>query len=178
MNSSGTRLVATVGLVTIAVLLSRTDAPAKPFKGGVCELFRELPSWRDKLVSVRGVYHNGLRQRCSATCAAWPWPSSLWLTGDGGESGLTLLKALQTAELEANRGTRVEVWVTGVGRLRTMAQRSPAGSCDAIGSRLYGYGHLGAWPAELDIVRFEQVELKYDATSPFDYTDYTHRLFE
>ena len=178
MIASGTRLVATAGLLAVAVLLSRSDAPAQPFRGGVCELFRDLPSWRDKLVCVRGIYFNGLQQRCSASCAAWSWPSSLWLTGDGGESGRALLKALQNAEREAKRGSGEEVWVTGVGRLRTTARRSPAGPCDAIGSGLYGYGHLGAWPAALDIVRFEDVQLRYDAASPFDYTDYTHRLFK
>jgi hypothetical protein len=32
------------------------------------------------------------------------------------------VKALQCAELEANRGNRLEVWVTGIGRLRTVAR--------------------------------------------------------
>jgi hypothetical protein len=178
MVASGTRLMMTVGLVSMAVLLSRGDAPTGPFRGGVCELLRDLPSWRDRLVCVRGVYYNGLQQRCPDSCAAWPWPSSLSLVGDGGESGRSLLKALQTAELEANSGNGVEVRVTVVGWLRTMARRSPAGPCDAVGSSLYGYGHLGAWPAELDIKRFEDIELKHDATSRYDYTNYTHRRLQ
>lgn len=178
MVACAVRLLMTIGLLSIAVFLCASDPPAGSFRGGVCELSRDFPAWRDRLVSVRGVYYNGLQQRCSASCATSPWPSSLWLVGDGGESGRSLLKAIQTAELEANRGNRVEVWVTGIGRLRTMARRSPAGPCDAVGSGLYGYGHLGAWPAELDIERFENIELKEDATSPYDYTNYTHRQWK
>jgi hypothetical protein len=172
------RLIATIGLLGVAVMLSGTDAPPGAFRGDVCELLRDLPAWRDKRVRVRGIYYNGLRQRCSASCSAWRWPSSLWLAGSGGESDLPLLKALQGAEVEASRGNRVEVWVTVVGRLRTKARRSPAGPCDVVGSRLSGYGHLGAWPAELEIERFENIEIKHDANSRYDYTGFTHRREE
>jgi hypothetical protein len=178
MVACAARLLLTIGLLSMAAFLCATDPPAGLFRGGVCELSRDFPAWRDRLVSVRGVYYNGLQQRCSASCATSPWPSSLWLVGDGGESGRVLLKAVRIAELGANRGNRVEVWVTGTGRLRTMARRSPAGPCDAIGSGLYGYGHLGAWPAELDIERFEDIQLRRDATSPYDYTNFTHRRRE
>jgi hypothetical protein len=68
--------------------------------------------------------------------------------------------------------------VTVVGWVRTMARRSAIGPCDVIGSGLYGYGHLGAWPAELDIERFEDIELKHDGTSRYDYTGFSHRRYE
>jgi hypothetical protein len=141
MLASGIRLLMAGALLSVAVLLSGSDPPTPPFRGSVCEILRDLPDWRGKLVFVRGVYYDGLQQRCSGSCADGPLPSSLWLTGGGGESERALLKAIQAAELEANRRNRVEVWVTAVGWLRTMARRSPAGPCDAVGSHLYGYGH-------------------------------------
>jgi hypothetical protein len=72
-------------------------------------------------------------------------------------------------ELEAQKGERLEIWVTAVGQLRTMAKRSPLGPCDEIGSGNYGYGRLGAWPAELVVKYFSDIEVKTNPNSPYDY---------
>ena len=38
--------------------------------------------------------------------------------------------------------------------------------------------HEGQRPAELDVERFEDVQLKQDATSPYDYTNYMNRQWK
>jgi len=63
------------------------------------------------------------------------------------------------AELEAGNGNRLEVWVTAVGTLRTMARRSSLGPYDKAASHYYGYGHLGAFPPEVGCI--DLLEQKY-----------------
>jgi hypothetical protein len=74
------------------------------------------------------------------------------------------------AELEGKQGKRFELWVTAVGQLRTMVQRSPLGPCDRIGSHSYGYGHLGACPAQLVVREFRDIEIRANPNSPYDYS--------
>ena len=76
--------------------------------------------------------------------------------------------------LEAKKGKRLEIRVTAVGQLRTTAKRSPLGPCDEIGSGDFGYGHLGAWPAELVIQHFSDIEVKANPNSPGDYGKMYH----
>jgi hypothetical protein len=78
-------------------------------------------------------------------------------------------------EVEAKKGRRLEIWVAAIGRLRTRAGQSPLGVCDREGSGLYGYGHLGAYPAELVVRYFTDIEIKVNPNSPFDYS-HIHRF--
>ena len=81
----------------------------------------------------------------------------------------------QAVELEAKNGKRLEIWVTAVGQLRTRTRRSPLGPCDKIGSGRYpGYGHLGAFPAQLVVQQFKDIEVKVNPESPYDYGHMYH----
>jgi len=148
----------------------------------VCDLSRDFTAYRDKLVAVRGVYLYGLREKCPETCAAGPWPSFVDLIGTDrkrpgqppvgfttDDSGWVQLDtAERAAEREAKQGKRVEVWVTVLGRLRANPHRSPVGPCDIVMNR--GYGHLGAYPAQLVAEGFSDIQVIPNANSPFDYS--------
>jgi hypothetical protein len=162
------RLLIVTPFLIAAIVLSDVRPPDEAARS-VCDLLRHLPDYRDKPVSVRGISFFGLRQDCKGECAIGPLPSSLWLSGTGRESWLLLYQAERAAAQAAEEGIRVEVWVTVFGWLRTMAKDSPAGPCDTVGSHTYRYGHLGAFPAELQVERFSEVEIKANPVSPYDY---------
>jgi hypothetical protein len=159
------------GLVTAVVFMWASNPLTVPVTRSVCDLSRDYAAYRDKFVAVRGVYYDGLRQTCLQKCADGPWPSFLHLVGDSGDVWDAVEKAERTVELEAKKGNRLEVWVTAVGTLRTMVRRSRLGPCDKAGSRYYGYGHLGAFPAELQVKRFIDIEVKANPSSPYDYSN-------
>jgi hypothetical protein len=92
------------------------------------------------------------------------------LTGAEGSDWSAVSHAEQTAQMEARKGKRVEVWVTAIGQLKTNAHLSPLGPCDRIGSGYSGFGHLGVAPAELVATEFRDVELKPNPTSVYDYS--------
>src|SRR5689334_13041470 len=81
----------------------------------VCDLSRDFTAHRGRLVAIRGVYFEGLRQRCPQTCATGPWPSFVDLVGSDAAADsiwADVAAAEGTAEREAKQGRRVEVWVT------------------------------------------------------------------
>ena len=158
------------GLLLILVIASSGQPRPTPPLLSVCDLSKDYGAYRDKLVAVKGVYYYGLRQTCQQTCADGPWPSFLDLVGSDNVSWAALVKAEQTAELEAKRGKRFEVWVTIVGQLETRARLSPLGPCDKKGSRYLGYGHLGVFPARLVVRYFSDIEVIENPKSPYDYS--------
>ncbi len=169
-------------VVGLLVVVSVTSG-CRPQRGQevltVCDLSKDFAAYSDKLVAVRGIYYWGLRQACPQKCAAGPWPSFLDLTGTGSAGSEAnwgaLDKAEQTAELAAKEGKRLDIWVTAVGQLRTRARRSPLGLCDKIGSGWYpGYGHLGAFPAQLVVQQFRDIQVKVNPESPYDYGPMYH----
>jgi hypothetical protein len=148
----------------------------------VCELSNDFAAYRDKVIAVRGIYYYGLRQTCPQTCTTGPWPSFLDLVGTGSRekspafvtddaNWAALINVQETVEAEAKKGKRLEIWVTAIGRLNTNARRTLLGPCDRIGSRLYGYGHLGAYPAQLVVKYFTDLEIKMNPKSPYDYSN-------
>lgn len=152
----------------------------------VCDLSRDFAAYRGKMVAVRGVYYYGLRQNCPQTCANGPWPSFLDLIGNGytppGEpaveftadepSWAALDKVQQAVERDAKQGKRVEIWVTVLGQVRASPHRSPGGPCDRVVNG--GYGHLGAFPAQLVVKRITNIEVVPSAHSPYDYSNMYH----
>gem|GEM_PF-104074 len=72
----------------------------------------------------------------------------------------------QSVDREANKGKRLEIWVTAVGQLRTLVQRSPLGPCQRIGSRRCGHGHLGGFPAGLVIKERRDIEVQANPSPP------------
>ena len=141
----------------------------------VCELSRDFTAYRNRVIAVRGVYFNGLRQRCPQTCAIGPWPSFVDLVGSdaaGAAIWAELAKAERTAEQEAKLGRRVEVWVTAVGKLNASDRRSPVGPCDRVANS--GFGHLGAFPAQIVVQAFNDVQVIAQPDSPYDYGHIYH----
>lgn len=170
-----------VVLLFAFAIAPRCGGQAQPRVMTVCELSNDFGAYRDKMIAVRGIYYYGLRQTCLQTCSIGPWPSSLDLAGIGSrekspafvtdDANWNALDNVQkTVEAEAKKGKRLEIWVTAVGRLNTHARRTPLGPCDRIGSRLSGYGHLGAYPAQLVVKYFTDLEIKANPKSPYDYS--------
>jgi hypothetical protein len=163
--------------LALAVLIPSegTPAPASPAVMSVCEISTDFPSFRDKPVAVRGVYYYGLRQECSQKCAGGLWPSFINLAGGADATWAALSKAEHTVETEAKTtGKRFEIWVTVIGRLQTRARHSPLGPCDRKSWGLTGYGHLGAYPAQIDVDSFRHIEVKVNPQSPYDYSNMYH----
>jgi hypothetical protein len=168
-----------VGLLVAVSITSGCRPQRRPEVLTVCDLSKDFAAYRDQVVAVRGIYYWGLRQACSQKCADGPWPFFLDLTGTGSAESETswgaLEKVEQTVELEAMNGKRLEIWVTAVGQIRTRSRRSPLGPCDKIGSGWYpGYGHLGAFPAQLVVQQFRDIEVKVNPGSPYDYGHMYH----
>lgn len=137
----------------------------------LCELARNYSAHRGQSVAIRGVYIHGLRQTCPHKCADGPWPSFIDLTGAATTDWSMVERARRRAVEAAKRGIHLEVWVTAIGQLQTQAKHSPLGPCDRIGSNLTGYGHLGAYPAQMEVTRFTDMEIKDVPGSPYDYRD-------
>jgi len=141
----------------------------------VCELSKDFPGFRDKVVTVRGVYYYGLRQECAEKCKDGLWPSFIDLEGSTNETWAALAKSERDVETEAKRsGKRFELWVTVVGRLQTRAKRSALGPCDRKSWGLGGYGHLGAFPAQIIVESFRDIEVRVNPQSPYDYANMYH----
>jgi hypothetical protein len=153
-----------IGMASCGRPLSRTTAMS------ICELSGDVTAYRNRVVAVRGVYFQGLRQQCPQTCATGPWPSFVDLVGSdaaGDAIWADLAKAERTAEKEAKQGRRVEVWVTVRGTVKAKERRSPAGPCDRTVNS--GFGRLGAFPAQIVPESFSDVQLIPNAHSPYDY---------
>ena len=162
--------------LTFAVLIASGCAPAtaSPAVMSVCDVSRDFPGFRDKGLTVRGVYYYGLRQECPQKCKGGLWPSFINLEGGTDATWAALAKAEREVETEAKRtGKRFEIWVTVVGRFQTRAKRSPLGPCDRK-TWGPGYGHLGVFPAQIVVESIRDIEVKMNPQSPYDYSKIYH----
>jgi hypothetical protein len=164
----------TAGLLLTLGMISGGQSRRSELAVSLCELSKDYGAYRDKGLAIRGVYYYGLRQACQQTCAAGPWPSFVDLIG--AENGVweALAKTEQTVEREAKKGKRFEIWVTAHGQLKTRARLSSQGPCDRKGSGYSGYGHLGAFPAQLVVSSFSDIEVIENPKSPYDYANMYH----
>ena len=64
--------------------------------------------------------------------------------------------------------------MTVTGRLETMARLSRLGPCDKAGSRYFGYGHLGVFPARLVVQSITDIEVRENPKSEYDYANMYH----
>ncbi len=177
------RPVATFLIALTVGPCTRSEQPQRVLD--MCELSRDYSAYSGELITVRAVYYYGLRDACPDKCADGPWPSFMNLTGSGvkapPESLATRLdgafyhddleKVVRSVETEAKKGKRFEIWVTVVGYLEATRRLSKLGPCDRIGSRYTGYGHLGAYPAQLVLHHFQKIEVKDNPASPYDYAN-------
>jgi hypothetical protein len=159
----------------LGVLITSHGTPAPTDAAiSVCEISKDFQRFRDKVVTVRGVYYYGLRQECPQKCMDGAWPSFIELEGGGNAAWLALAKTSEGVEADAKQtGNRFEIWVTVVGRLQTRTKRSPLGPCDRKSWGL-GYGHLNAYPAQITIESFREIEVRVNPHSPYDYAHMYH----
>lgn len=164
-----------VSRVAILLLFSQcTDvlclsASVEPMS--VCTLARDFAAYRDKVVTVRGVYLYGLRDTCAAKCADALWPSFVDLSSNTDDFNWGQLSAgLREAYLRSRKGEHVELWVTVVGTLKTNAKPAPSNPCDRIGSGYFGFGHLAAFPAQIKVSEVRDVQVKVSTTARYDYS--------
>lgn len=136
----------------------------------VCDLAKNYGAYSNKVIAIRGVYYYGLREDCQQKCGTRPWPSFLDLAGDVDWDELANTE--QTVEREAKGGKRFEIWVTAHGQLKTKARPSSSDPCD--NSRSPGYGHLGAFPAQLVVSSFSDIKVVENPDSPYDYANMYH----
>jgi hypothetical protein len=147
----------------------------------VCDLSRDYRRFQDKLVTVRGIYYYGLRQECAQKCSSGIWPSFINLEGGSEEMWADIAKTQRQVEVEAKQtGKRFEIWVTVAGRLLTRSAFWNKGSqCDwaRIGTSGFGptgFGHMGAFPAQVQVEGFHSIEVKQNPKSPYDYANVYH----
>jgi hypothetical protein len=161
------------GILLLSGVFLSSSATREPAVISVCELSKHFTRYRDKLVSVRGVYYYGLRQECPYECAGGPWPSFIDLEGGGSATWAALNKAERQVETEAKRTSeRFEIWVTVKGRLNVRPMRSPFDPCDR---KTWGhYGHLGAFPAQITVESLRDIEIRSNPQSPYDYSNMYH----
>ena len=164
----------TAGLLLLLIILPGMQSQPSPRFVMACDLSKDYGAYRDQWIAVRGVYYYGLRQTCEQKCADRPWPSFIDLAGARNGAFDALGKVEREVERKAKQGKRYEIWVTAVGRLKTEARLSPLGPCDKAGSRYFGYGHLGAFPAQLVVESFHDIEVRENPDSEYDYANMHH----
>lgn len=137
-----------------------TVAREAPIVTSVCEILQDPARWRNRVVSVRGVYEYGLRPQtaCSQpfTTNGHVWPQAIDLTGADAEE-LATWKSTESLGLSfadfvhGERGSPPAPGklraATFIGVLRSRATYSITAT--KYGSMGNGYGHLNAFPAQL-----------------------------
>jgi hypothetical protein len=154
----------------------RIEAPVT-----VCEVLKDPPRYRGKLVRVTGVYWNGLRESCREPLVTGnhTWPSALNLADTDFPASANETVSFRTDQKswkdleeivlrEAKAGQHEEICVTLVGVLR-----APQSYIRENGQIVGGYGHLGVFPAELVVERVSGVTIKSNPT--YDYGELVRR---
>ncbi len=142
----------------------------------VCELFKDLGAYSGKRIGVRGIYYAGLRGK---GCPEWvvaggrAWPVALEMVDSASHAGVDAPVTFKTdrtswenldAEVirQGHSGRRAEIWVTVFGQLK-----GPSSHWVPNSGITGGYGHLGAFPAEIIVERIVDVEVQ--STPTYDY---------
>jgi hypothetical protein len=150
------RFCAPVVLVLIAAWICAPAPVVRVFS--ICELAKDFPAFHGRVVAVRGIYYGSVVQKCPEQRAVGSWPSSISVYGGNSDAVWEqLAKTLRNVQSEAKHSTkRFEIWVTVVGRLQSKSRH---------------YGHLGASPAQIDVVSFRDIEVKENPASVYDYAN-------
>jgi hypothetical protein len=141
----------------------------------VCDLLANVSRYRGQVVTLRGVYWNGLRDHCSQPLVTGDhvWPSAVNLVDSEYPSFASdvahfktdvrswdELDAIVLREAKARR--REAIWVSVTGLVR-----APASYVREDGKVVAGYGHLGTLPVELVVKQIRDVLIK--PTPTYDY---------
>jgi hypothetical protein len=147
----------------------------------VCQALENPTSLRGQMVAVRGLYYRGrlLQDDCPHPFVTDTrhWPSALAVEAAslarlGGEdvrfaTDLASMDHLEGACIrEGNRGSRVEIWATIVGKF------AARGRYDLPGGRLvagYGAPYGATLPAEIIVQRVTDITVKPNPASKYDY---------
>jgi hypothetical protein len=141
-------------------LCQDATAPPRAKVPDVCEVLGEMNVRAERAnVQVRGVYFGDLEEPCEkpVILGEHQWPSAISVIGPRQDSaGWKSWDGLHGVVVkEAQRGSRGAIWVTITGRLLGPWHT------DDHGNRIYGgYGHLGAFPAEIIVDHVSDIELK------------------
>jgi hypothetical protein len=159
---------------------SAEQKPSTPKAITVCELLKNVAVYRGKIVNVRGIYWNGLRQSCLEpfVTGSHAWPSALDMIGSRFPVPETEPAAFRTDQKswdeldafvlrEAKAGHREEIWVSIIGLVR-----APKSYIREDGQVVGGYGHLGGFPAQLVVQRVSKMWIKQVPT--YDYGQLAH----
>lgn len=125
----------------------------------VCQVLSRLTKLRDKVVTVNGFLYasteivaiGGLNCSDPFRTGKYVWPTALSVRST---ATLTDLDR-ECVAIRSNIGRRVRVTLTGT--LRTMKKYTVI-QTDA-GPRGLGFGHLGLYPAELDVAEVTSIEV-------------------
>jgi hypothetical protein len=170
---------ALIALLSVAVGCScqnrRTQATGNPQVIDVCEALSNFQSYRGRMVTIRGVYFNGLQGKCERAFITGirTWPSAIEIVVSSFVSGtadavpfetdLETWFAVEALVLrEAKAGRREEIWASITGMYQ-----APSSYLRPDGLLFGGYGHLGMYPAQLVVQRVSDVQIKQIPT--FDY---------
>lgn len=168
---------ALIGLSESTCVLQTRPDEAKAISVGpattVCDLLGNLPAYNGRVVKVRGIYWNGIRQTCTKplTTSGHTWPSAVNLVESSEPTNEARIittdheswDKLDTIALRTAQAHRkAEIWVTVMGRVR-----APTSFVRKDGRVVGGYGHLGVFPAELVVAHVSEIEVRSNPT--FDY---------
>jgi hypothetical protein len=97
------------GVLLLGTFLASATAPTPNASVmSVCELSKDFARFRDKVVTVRGVYYYGLRQECIEKCEVGLWPSFINLEGGTDEAWTAVAKADVSGAIEGSHLRRVK----------------------------------------------------------------------
>lgn len=146
----------------------------------VCELLKNPPAYRDQVVTVRGIYWYGLRERCREQLVTGDhtWPSAIDMVdadspvSDGVAAhfktdSMSWERLDQAVRKVAASGKKREIWITVTGMIR-----APVSYRRRDGEIVGGYGHLGVFPAQLVVKEIGDVAVKDIQT--YDYRELLH----
>ncbi len=140
----------------------------------VCEVLRNIDLYRGKLIRVRGIYFDGIRDQCPPAIREWGgavWPSALNIADSDLASSLKMPVDFSTDRTsweapeafwmkEARKKVREEIWVTFEGTLQT---------ADPGSRKLGGFGHLGGFPAQLVVKSVDLSSIAIVASPTYEY---------
>lgn len=140
----------------------------------VCEVLWNIDKLEGKVIRVRGVYFGAIRDQCPTAIREWGgavWPAALNIADSDLAASLkrpvefetdrNSWAALETFWMkEARKNAREEIWATFEGAVQ---------SADPESRRLGGFGHLGAFPAQLVVKSVDVGSISIVANPTYEY---------
>jgi len=160
-------------LAALIVAMQAAAATPRPSPKavGVCDILAEDPArFNGKIVSVRGRLEatqegTWLTGECKTHLVAkgLTWGNMLWVDVDASDEGVerswrTISDKLGRLHADIRRD---KIRVTIVGRLETRKSMDDAVYQMPYGPSKVGFGHMGAAPAEIDVISVQDVAVEH-----------------